>query len=406
MRLLPLVFSINPAAIALSQIHSDATSGKLDTSQGGFKGKPRYLSHPNAWETPTSARTVIHAAANDKEAWEKAVCRGGKLHMAMCSDSTKAATFLQPVNSPWDGDLINELEKWGYSDNSEFIEEDDCNFDSEDQPLGRAFDELDIDPEPSERDGPNHCFELIHADGPKVKRLPNNQMPKPVDQRYEVDGNEYRITGAYFSMGINAKDGIVYFRSRESPASAAAELWGVGDPKLIDTKALPALRASSDIAWGLWNRENSGNLKGVRKFLSVNVINEDGQAIITKALGGFPEPWPGKDFSPTTDAGKALLGSPNGIAAGFFLAQHKTQLGGNKYISKITVFRADAVGNLPNLLFWVSDGPCPEEEEAPEKPGKPSENTKVREIFEKRDAKRSPDGTHVVHEYVIRVGSA
>jgi hypothetical protein len=35
------------------------------------------------------------------------------------------------------------------------------------------------------------------------------------------------------------------------------------------------------------------------------------------------------------------LGSPNGLAVGYFLAQHKRQLGG-KYVSKINVFKAVA----------------------------------------------------------------
>jgi hypothetical protein len=50
------------------------------------------------------------------------------------------------------------------------------------------------------------------------------------------------------------------------------------------------------------------------------------------------------------------LGSPNGLAAGYFLAQHKRELG-RKYIEKVTVFRADARGSMPNLLFWVANVP-------------------------------------------------
>jgi hypothetical protein len=38
---------------------------------------------------------------------------------------------------------------------------------------------------------------------------------------------------------------------------------------------------------------------------------------------------------------KPLHNSPNGIAAGFFLAQHKRRLGGNKVIDRATVFRSE-----------------------------------------------------------------
>jgi hypothetical protein len=49
-------------------------------------------------------------------------------------------------------------------------------------------------------------------------------------------------------------------------------------------------------------------------------------------------------------------GSPNGLAAGYFLVQHKQELG-RKYIEKVTVFRADAGRGMANLLFWVGDVP-------------------------------------------------
>ena len=54
-----------------------------------------------------------------------------------------------------------------------------------------------------------------------------------------------------------------------------------------------------------------------------------------------------------------MLGSPNGRAAGYLLAQHKAQLGRDKYISKITMFRPDPLGKRANLIFWVDDVPKP-----------------------------------------------
>jgi hypothetical protein len=55
-----------------------------------------------------------------------------------------------------------------------------------------------------------------------------------------------------------------------------------------------------------------------------------------------------------SDAGRALLGSPVGRWAGCFLMQHKRQLGGNKYISKVRVFKSEKLGSLPYLLFYVN----------------------------------------------------
>lgn len=48
-------------------------------------------------------------------------------------------------------------------------------------------------------------------------------------------------------------------------------------------------------------------------------------------------------------------GSPNGIAAGYILAQHERRLGGNKFIHRVTVFRVRAEDDLPNVIFWVQD---------------------------------------------------
>lgn len=54
-----------------------------------------------------------------------------------------------------------------------------------------------------------------------------------------------------------------------------------------------------------------------------------------------------------SDAGKALLGAPVGRWAGYFLMQHKRQLGGNKFISKVRVFTSDKEGSFPYILYYV-----------------------------------------------------
>lgn len=50
-------------------------------------------------------------------------------------------------------------------------------------------------------------------------------------------------------------------------------------------------------------------------------------------------------------------GSPNGLAIGYFLNQHKRQLGGNKFVWEISVFLGDkGVMSNPNILFKVDTG--------------------------------------------------
>jgi hypothetical protein len=94
------------------------------------------------------------------------------------------------------------------------------------------------------------------------------------------------------------------------------------------------------------------------------------------------------------------IGSPVGRWAGYFLMQHKTQLGANKFINKVRVFKPDQ-GSLPYMLFYV-------ETPAPPKPPPGLEvrhrvvdvgnDSVFREIREWRK-----DGRSVVREHVLRV---
>ena len=56
-----------------------------------------------------------------------------------------------------------------------------------------------------------------------------------------------------------------------------------------------------------------------------------------------------------------MTGSPNGIAAAYFLSQHKREIGSNKYVHKITVFRPDDEdeNDEPTIVYYVQDAPAP-----------------------------------------------
>jgi hypothetical protein len=88
-------------------------------------------------------------------------------------------------------------------------------------------------------------------------------------------------------------------------------------------------------------------------------------------------------------------GSPNGLIAGNFLAQHKRQLGGKKVISKITIFEGDDMGGYWHLLFWVADRPESEALEAPV--GSETGITVERKVVE-----RSHDDKNIVREHVFK----
>ncbi|KAF9693177.1 hypothetical protein EKO04_008813 [Ascochyta lentis] len=294
--------------------------------------------------------------------WEKAWCKGSKLSQAMIKSEAEAAAYVTPVRSPWDGDLVQQFRKWGYRE-LENHRSELCDFGPDQHNLKRAFTELGIETASSVDGGPNHCFYVEHKYGPTVQRPPDGQWPEPNQQYYMVGEKRYRETQAYSTIGINPSAGAIYFLNRLSPTKAALENWG--NPE-VRKEWLPALSSSSDHAWGFWSRVNTGNLAGVKKLFSCMITNDVTLALITEVLRTYPlspgeeRPngvlkWPGTTFQMRYDAAQVLLGSPNGLAVGYFLAQHKHHLG-NKAVEKITVFRPDR-GMMPYLLFWVEDAP-------------------------------------------------
>lgn len=125
------------------------------------------------------------------------------------------------------------------------------------------------------------------------------------------------MTGAHFSIGVNPIAGIVFFLNRRSAREAVKMYWGYA----ATNEQLPALRSSSDIAWGFWNRGNWGKLGEVRAFMSLMVVNTDTLRIIHRVLemgqAGLKEgrrgiegvrPWPGTTFGVDDIEGQALLG--------------------------------------------------------------------------------------------------
>jgi hypothetical protein len=160
--------------------------------------------------------------------------------------------------------------------------------------------------------------------------------------------------------------------------------------------------------------------------MSLSIINKETQAIIDRVLETYTltpdqqretnvQAWPrtttkldgdeeGMTFLGTVsrfflkhsvDEADMWTGSPNGQDAGFLLAQHKDQLGGNKVISEITIFRADDVGMLPNLLSWVADSPASEESKA-------SMGDMAGTEVDYAVVKRSQNVRYIVREHVFR----
>ena len=127
------------------------------------------------------------------------------------------------------------------------------------------------------------------------------------------------MTGAHHTIGINPDSGIVYFLNLCSAQKAAQMYWGIDKPP---SDQLPALRSTSDIAWGFYNRASWGKLSNIRVFMSMMIINTDTMRIIERVLAMYNNDlsadmqridgvqlWPGTTFDVNDIEGQALLGT-------------------------------------------------------------------------------------------------
>jgi hypothetical protein len=91
-------------------------------------------------------------------------------------------------------------------------------------------------------------------------------------------------------------------------------------------------------------------------------------------------------------------GSPNGRAVGYFLAQHKAQIGGNRYVRSIHAFLSRAESVLPNLAFHVDWAPNP----PPEPPTDPINVLIPPPRQGGKVVGRSDDGKHILREHLLQ----
>jgi hypothetical protein len=61
---------------------------------------------------PKDFNNLVHTSAISDADYQKAVCRGQRLFLAMTKDSSQGTRYINPLNSPWDGDLEEEGLNW------------------------------------------------------------------------------------------------------------------------------------------------------------------------------------------------------------------------------------------------------------------------------------------------------
>ena len=121
----------------------------------------------------------------------------------------------------------------------------------------------------------------------------------------------------------------------------------------------PKFRRWSDLVWFVWAKQAGEEAGNLRYIFRDNVINSDTKGVIDQIFkiprNTFDQPWPpgpGKTFDvATTDAGKALLGTPHGSGIAWMMADHKDTLGERGL--KVTCFTSDGFFKTENNYYML-----------------------------------------------------
>ncbi|KAJ4312391.1 hypothetical protein N0V94_007458 [Neodidymelliopsis sp. IMI 364377] len=310
----------------------------------------------------------------DDDSWEKLKCKGENLMKAMQVSDAEAGKYWNPLlpsaESQWTD--FSDLEGWYWHQVTSY-ESTMVNFldDTPEEPgfgIENALNGLGLPKQPS--NDPNTGIQIIyiaHADYSLANKPKDDPTYKGIDdQTYKVGSTTYRATAGYYKFGINTSTGAIFAIDRQAPQTTGIKY----RTPPIAREGLPSLQRYSDVAWLFWAK-HAASTKKLKYFLSLAISNEETQRAVRRALQSVKAdycPWPGTTFSVDSEAGRALLGSPNGRAHGYFLAQHKPQLGGNMYISKIQVFHGDTEPLVPNMVLYVEQPkPVAEKPQEPQK---------------------------------------
>ncbi|KAF2114300.1 hypothetical protein BDV96DRAFT_494493 [Lophiotrema nucula] len=298
----------------------------------------------------------------DEKLWCDAKGKGALLVTGMKGTDKDAGQLLNlgdSAKSPWTGDMKDATKEWQWY---EVDYDGGCGFERF-WKMATSLNVLGLSTKCQEDGGDNINWAIQHGD-PNAKNDDGSKKP-PGQQYYKVDNKEYRVRITIPSAGVISTDQLLFAQYLTNPLTGASQSWG-RRVENIDHNDLPKLRQFSSLLWAFWDRGNP-NIKNLRYFWVNKITNDETNKIIARVLEGEggEQPkelrdWPGEVYDTSTEKGQALLGSPIGAGYGFFLMQHKAELG-NKYISKVRIFIGNEEEDVdmadPDLLFYVDDVP-------------------------------------------------
>ncbi|RYN36973.1 hypothetical protein AA0112_g4446 [Alternaria arborescens] len=153
----------------------------------------------------TDSERLVHTSATKDADWDKSVCRGRKLVVAMTRDASQGTRYINPLFTQWDGDLEKEMVDRGWDNWQEH--RGWCDF--KDNGLSPALKALGIGYQHVDDKVDNQCWVANHSDGPGVLFNPDDpddiddsddEMPA-MDDQYYMDPNGQRKRS--FSKSIN-----------------------------------------------------------------------------------------------------------------------------------------------------------------------------------------------------------
>ncbi|RAH85216.1 hypothetical protein BO86DRAFT_407052 [Aspergillus japonicus CBS 114.51] len=297
--------------------------------------------HHHHHPTPRPIRPILaleHEIDSEETTWNTAAAKGRAfVHMFSLPTTAELQAYLDtisphqhiPATSPWTDPRA--LEHWNWA--PEYAQ---CMYDEE--AFARLF----------ARD--------LHARiEDNVFVCMSNTEPTVVGERM------YPATGAWYGNHYNTASGIIIADNLMSPMALSSGATGepqdaagvVFSPRPPPPWPIP-LKQWSDVTFLMWTRlaEQAGvRVDSIRYIFHAGVSNPVSKRVIRRALAraGTPlEGWDGVVTFPVEDGssssgsstsaeGLAILGTPNGSATGWFLAQHQEQLGRRKVVS-VSVF--------------------------------------------------------------------
>ncbi|KAH7067457.1 hypothetical protein BKA63DRAFT_582343 [Paraphoma chrysanthemicola] len=204
----------------------------------------------------------------------------------------------------------------------------------------------------------------------KCKRITHGNVNQNLDEQTYPDPRDptrqLRMTGARYHIAMNSRDGVIVVAKQYSPAHQSQ----YRRPP-VPVEEYPELRSSSDVIWLAWKAKHDQGAK-LNLIITWTVTNGRTQRILARAIDPQLEapdsqralksyPWVG--WTAESTSGKAMLGSPNGSGIGYFLAQHKPELG-NRRVKRIEAFAADTQASgmfEPSIAWEIEDIPASDE---------------------------------------------